>query len=239
MPISNMTAANIPEVAQFVNNFIFNNLACCGRNWGYMQAETMADQSYIPPPSLDMSMCPGKAFDYWDTDQRGYLSNSNSGNGSPNTPKSMMNFSMACEDRYLFRDKPSLPFSPVNKTLLTIIQSADKKHYDTYVENMVSHYIPCFLMCPSKPSQEILVFFHANAEDLSSAYAFCLQLQKSIDVGIHFTSATFWSSNIQATVCTKAIPAKTPSPEMPTPSCCSSTRCSSSKSAKSSLSADR
>lgn len=60
--------------------------------------------------------------------------------------------------------------------------SADPKKTDEFVQMYIDHYIPCLLICPEVKSDKILIFFHANAEDVSHAYIFCSHLRQKLNV---------------------------------------------------------
>lgn len=177
-PFCNLTSSMLKDVSQAVSSFIFNNLACTGQQWEYMHSDCQSNQLFMAPPSLDISMCPGKAFN---DDEIDTYNEQNSLAGD-NSPSNLMNYSFANEGLSFYKEKLGIPQSPTNKTLSAIIETADKKNWNLYVDSMVSHFVPCFLLCPTKPCRELVLFFHANAEDLSTAYSFCLQLQKTLDV---------------------------------------------------------
>ena len=60
--------------------------------------------------------------------------------------------------------------------------NADPKKTDEFVEMYIDHHIPCLLICPELKSDKILIFFHANAEDVSHAYIFCSHLRQKLNV---------------------------------------------------------
>lgn len=51
---------------------------------------------------------------------------------------------------------------------------------DEWVELFIDHYIPCFLLLTSEPSDKILIYFHANAEDIGQSLPFCHELQDEL-----------------------------------------------------------
>jgi hypothetical protein len=51
-------------------------------------------------------------------------------------------------------------------------------------EELVDRYVPCLLLPPLKVTNRIVVFYHANAEDLADARYFCQRLNLLLDVGL-------------------------------------------------------
>lgn len=73
------------------------------------------------------------------------------------------------------------------KTLKTKPSSMNKEHnnpreFDAFVENMTERYIPGILIAPSTPCVKIVIFYHANAEDIGQAYSFCKDINDKLEV---------------------------------------------------------
>lgn len=66
--------------------------------------------------------------------------------------------------------------SPVNKAL------KNPSEFDAFVEHMTARYIPAILMAPGTPCTKIVVFYHANAEDIGQAYSFCKDINDKLEV---------------------------------------------------------
>ncbi len=52
-------------------------------------------------------------------------------------------------------------------------------------EELVDRHVPCLLLTPLKATNRIVVFYHANAEDLADARYFCQRLNLLLDVDLH------------------------------------------------------
>ena len=48
--------------------------------------------------------------------------------------------------------------------------------YDEFVDLHICGYIPCLLIPPKKPSKKLVIFFHANAEDIGQAQSLCAEI---------------------------------------------------------------
>lgn len=66
--------------------------------------------------------------------------------------------------------------SSVNKEI------KNPREFDSFVDNMTDRYIPAILMAPSTPCAKIVVFYHANAEDIGQAYSFCKDINDKLEV---------------------------------------------------------
>ena len=53
---------------------------------------------------------------------------------------------------------------------------------DEFVDMYIDHYVPSMLISPANSSDKILLYFHANAEDIGQAYMFCSQMKKKLNV---------------------------------------------------------
>lgn len=89
-------------------------------------------------------------------------------------------------------DHPGIPtirkMEPIPKFINNDLKNP--RDFEALVENMTERYIPAMLIAPSTPCAKIIVFFHANAEDIGQAYSFCKDINEKLEVGIHDTSAT-------------------------------------------------
>ena len=95
------------------------------------------------------------------------------------------------QTRQISRDDPSQmddhPGIPTIKKLNQLPRLIDHdlkspKHFEELVENMTERYIPAILIAPTSPCTKILVFYHANAEDIGQAYSFCKDLNEKLEV---------------------------------------------------------
>jgi hypothetical protein len=57
----------------------------------------------------------------------------------------------------------------------------DPREYEQFFAQLVDHYIPCTMIYPTIECSKILVFFHANAEDIGQSYAFCKDVNEKLD----------------------------------------------------------
>lgn len=57
----------------------------------------------------------------------------------------------------------------------------DPREYENFFAELVDHYIPCLLVYPTIECSKILVFFHANAEDIGQSYSFCKDVNEKLD----------------------------------------------------------
>ena len=57
------------------------------------------------------------------------------------------------------------------------------KDFEDLISNMTERYIPAILMAPSTPCAKIVVFYHANAEDIGQSYSFCKDINEKLEVG--------------------------------------------------------
>lgn len=55
---------------------------------------------------------------------------------------------------------------------------------DEFVDMYIDHYVPSMLISPANSSDKILLYFHANAEDIGQAYMFCSQMKKKLNMFI-------------------------------------------------------
>lgn len=56
------------------------------------------------------------------------------------------------------------------------------RDFEELIENMTERYIPAILIAPSTPCAKIVIFYHANAEDIGQAYSFCKDLNEKLEV---------------------------------------------------------
>lgn len=59
----------------------------------------------------------------------------------------------------------------------------DPQQADRVFEELVDRFVPCLLLPPLRATNRVLVFYHANAEDLADARYFCQRLNLLLDVG--------------------------------------------------------
>lgn len=64
----------------------------------------------------------------------------------------------------------------------TRLHGRSDSYVDYLVDAIVERHIPAMLLVPSVPSARMLVFYHANAEDIGQAYVFCSDLKQKLDV---------------------------------------------------------
>lgn len=48
--------------------------------------------------------------------------------------------------------------------------------FDQFLDLHIDSYIPCILLSPLKRCQKLIIFFHANAEDIGQAQQMCQEL---------------------------------------------------------------
>lgn len=58
------------------------------------------------------------------------------------------------------------------------------KDFDDFVDTLVDRYIPCMLLTPRVKCSKLIIFYHANAEDIGLALEFCEDLYKKLEVDI-------------------------------------------------------
>ena len=85
-------------------------------------------------------------------------------------------------------DEPELSINEVlaSCTRSKILRDGDKHHreyFDEFFEHFVDHYIPAILLCPPTTCSRIILYFHANAEDIGLTYAMCKEINRKMDVG--------------------------------------------------------
>ncbi len=56
------------------------------------------------------------------------------------------------------------------------------KDFDEFVDRLVDRYIPCILFAPRSRCSKLLIFYHANAEDIGLALEFCEDINKKLEV---------------------------------------------------------
>lgn len=56
------------------------------------------------------------------------------------------------------------------------------RDFEALFENLIDHYIPAILIAPSTPCAKIIIFFHANAEDIGQSYSFCKDINEKLEV---------------------------------------------------------
>lgn len=56
------------------------------------------------------------------------------------------------------------------------------RDFEELVGNMTERYIPAILIAPSTPCAKIVVFYHANAEDIGQTYSFCKDINEKLEV---------------------------------------------------------
>lgn len=57
----------------------------------------------------------------------------------------------------------------------------DPREYELFFAQLVDHYIPCIMLYPTIECSKILVFYHANAEDIGQSHAFCKDVNEKLD----------------------------------------------------------
>lgn len=68
------------------------------------------------------------------------------------------------------------------KPIFQDIEGKTPKQYDDFVNNLIDHYIPSILIAPTNPCAKLLIFYHANAEDIGQAYGFCKEVNDKLEV---------------------------------------------------------
>lgn len=88
-------------------------------------------------------------------------------------------------DDVSLNDNPGIPsikkLTPIPKFINHELKNP--KDFEDLVSNMTERYIPAILMAPSTPCAKIVVFYHANAEDIGQAYSFCKDINEKLEVG--------------------------------------------------------
>lgn len=67
------------------------------------------------------------------------------------------------------------------------------REFESFVENLTDRYIPAILIAPSTSCAKIVVFYHANAEDIGQAYSFCKDVNDKLEVDRYLISVTSFS----------------------------------------------
>ena len=62
------------------------------------------------------------------------------------------------------------------------LNNTTPKQTDEFVDNFISHHIPCILVHPRYESDKIMLYFHANAEDISHSEVFCSEIKAKFNV---------------------------------------------------------
>lgn len=70
----------------------------------------------------------------------------------------------------------------VASSMNTRLQGRSDSHVDYLVYSIVERHIPAMLLVTSVPIARMLVFYHANAEDIGQAYVFCSDLNQKLDI---------------------------------------------------------
>lgn len=73
----------------------------------------------------------------------------------------------------ILRTKPS---STANKEV------TNPRDFEAFVDNITDRYIPAILIAPTTPCAKIVIFYHANAEDIGQAYSFCKEVNDKLEV---------------------------------------------------------
>lgn len=60
-------------------------------------------------------------------------------------------------------------------------QRTNPKEFDLFVDNLVERHIPCLLIAPRQPSCKLMIFYHANAEDIGQAFTFCQDINEKME----------------------------------------------------------
>lgn len=84
----------------------------------------------------------------------------------------------ASEDHPGIKNIKSMQTKPssVNKEL------KNPREFEAFVDNLTDRYIPAILIAPNTPCAKIVVFYHANAEDIGQAYSFCKDINDKLEV---------------------------------------------------------
>lgn len=93
-----------------------------------------------------------------------------------------------------------------NKPIFQEIDCKNPREFDDFVNNLVDRYIPGILIAPSNQCAKLLIFYHANAEDIGQAYSFCKEVNEKLEVGPSYTRHTccWWSTPATASILGKA-----------------------------------
>jgi len=73
------------------------------------------------------------------------------------------------------RTKEKKPISERDETL-------SGRLFDEFVEHYIEKYIPAIFLSPSIHCAKLILFYHANGEDIGQAAMFCRELNKKLDV---------------------------------------------------------
>ena len=83
-------------------------------------------------------------------------------------------------------DHPGIPtirrMNPLAKFINNDLKNP--RDFEALFENMIDHYIPAILIAPSTPCAKIIIFFHANAEDIGQTYSFCKDINEKLEVTV-------------------------------------------------------
>lgn len=66
--------------------------------------------------------------------------------------------------------------SSVNKEL------KNPREFESFVDNITDRYIPAILIAPTTPCAKLVIFYHANAEDIGQSYSFCKDINDKLEV---------------------------------------------------------
>jgi hypothetical protein len=81
-------------------------------------------------------------------------------------------------------DNPGIPsikkLTPIPKFINHELKNP--RDFEDLISNMTERYVPAILIAPSTPCAKIIVFYHANAEDIGQAYSFCKDINEKLEV---------------------------------------------------------
>ena len=90
----------------------------------------------------------------------------------------------ALHDVPIQEDHPGIPvirrMAPLPKFINHELKNP--RDFEALVENMTERYIPAILIAPSTPCAKVVIFFHANAEDIGQTYSFCKDINEKLEV---------------------------------------------------------
>lgn len=66
--------------------------------------------------------------------------------------------------------------STVNKEL------KNPREFEAFVDNITDRYIPAILIAPTTPCAKLVIFYHANAEDIGQSQSFCKDINDKLEV---------------------------------------------------------
>lgn len=69
-----------------------------------------------------------------------------------------------------------------SKPTVSSLDVHNPKAVDEILNSLIDHYIPAMLIPPTRHCSKLLIFYHANAEDIGQAYQFCSEINQKMDV---------------------------------------------------------